>query len=172
MTGTNTGTLRQLPGLRHTDHVGLTVPNLEDAIRFFVEVLGAEELYRSERLYRPNSDFIETGYDVRLKQQLTPKDSVYLQASFAYSSGGNTAQYYDQADAVNDPFRFKDKQEPILIAGYHHEWSPGVHSLILGSRLDDRISVGNPVQNTLFVDRVPGGLDYAELMDNLFSLQP
>ena len=49
MSGGQEPMLRRLPGLRHTDHVGLTVPNLEDGIRFFVEVLGAEELYRSER---------------------------------------------------------------------------------------------------------------------------
>ena len=34
-----------LPGMRGTDHVGLTVPNLEDAVRFFVEVLGCEAFY-------------------------------------------------------------------------------------------------------------------------------
>ncbi|MCW8084237.1 VOC family protein [Sabulicella glaciei] len=34
-----------LPGLRGGDHVGLTVPDLEEATRFFVEVLGAERFY-------------------------------------------------------------------------------------------------------------------------------
>ncbi len=29
-----------LPGLRGTDHIGFTVPDLEEATRFFVEVLG------------------------------------------------------------------------------------------------------------------------------------
>lgn len=34
-----------LPGLRTVDHVGLTVPDLESAVRFYCDVLGAEELY-------------------------------------------------------------------------------------------------------------------------------
>jgi catechol 2,3-dioxygenase-like lactoylglutathione lyase family enzyme len=34
-----------LPGLRTVDHVGLTVPDLEGAVRFYSDVLGAEELY-------------------------------------------------------------------------------------------------------------------------------
>ena len=34
-----------LPGLRGTDHVGFTVPDLEAAIRFFVEVIGCEPFY-------------------------------------------------------------------------------------------------------------------------------
>jgi glyoxylase I family protein len=35
-----------LPGLSHVDHVGLTVPDLEAAVRFYSDVIGAHELYR------------------------------------------------------------------------------------------------------------------------------
>jgi catechol 2,3-dioxygenase-like lactoylglutathione lyase family enzyme len=62
-------TLRRLPGLQHTDHVGLTVPNLEEGIRFFVDVLGAEELYRSER--GPDEEFMPTNFDVPADAKLT-----------------------------------------------------------------------------------------------------
>ncbi|WP_367989344.1 VOC family protein [Vibrio sp. NTOU-M3] len=34
-----------LPGLKGGDHIGFTVPNLEEATRFFVEVIGCEVLY-------------------------------------------------------------------------------------------------------------------------------
>lgn len=34
-----------LPGLRGGDHVGITVPDLDEATRFFVDVLGAEQFY-------------------------------------------------------------------------------------------------------------------------------
>ena len=34
-----------LPGLRGTDHVGFTVPDLEAAVKFFVEVIGCEAFY-------------------------------------------------------------------------------------------------------------------------------
>jgi len=34
-----------LPGLRGTDHIGITVPNLEEAVDFFVNVIGCEPLY-------------------------------------------------------------------------------------------------------------------------------
>ena len=34
-----------LPGLRQLDHIGLTVPDLEEATRFLVDVLGCEYLY-------------------------------------------------------------------------------------------------------------------------------
>jgi len=34
-----------LPGLRRLDHLGVTVPDLEEVTRFFVDVLGCEYLY-------------------------------------------------------------------------------------------------------------------------------
>jgi len=112
-----------------------------------------EESYRSEHGYRPNSDLEETTYDLRFKHQITPMDRAYFQTSLAYSSGGNSAQYYDQSSATNDPFRFRERVEPVLVAGYHHEWSPGVHTLLLGSRLSDTYSVTNPLQNTFLLGR-------------------
>jgi len=34
-----------MPGLRGADHLGLTVPNLEDAVDFFTRVIGCEYIY-------------------------------------------------------------------------------------------------------------------------------
>jgi len=34
-----------LPGLAGTDHVGFTVPDLDEAVRFFVDVIGCEAFY-------------------------------------------------------------------------------------------------------------------------------
>jgi catechol 2,3-dioxygenase-like lactoylglutathione lyase family enzyme len=34
-----------LPGFRGVDHCGFTVPDMEQAVRFFVDVLGCEEFY-------------------------------------------------------------------------------------------------------------------------------
>ncbi len=35
-----------LPGLSHVDHVGLTVPDLDAASKFYCDVIGGYELYR------------------------------------------------------------------------------------------------------------------------------
>ena len=35
-----------LPGLSHVDHVGLTVLNLDTAVKFYCDVIGGRELYR------------------------------------------------------------------------------------------------------------------------------
>ena len=51
-----------IPGLRHVDHVGLTVPDLDSAVAFFTEHFGAEELYRSRR--GPDADFMPGNFEV------------------------------------------------------------------------------------------------------------
>ena len=38
-------TKRGMPGLRGTDHIGFTVPDLEQAVDFFVNVIGCEPFY-------------------------------------------------------------------------------------------------------------------------------
>lgn len=35
-----------LPGLARADHLGVTVPDLEEAVRFYTETIGGVELYR------------------------------------------------------------------------------------------------------------------------------
>lgn len=49
-----------LPGLRHADHVAFTVPDLDQAVAFFTEVFGAEELYRSTR--GPDATFMTENF--------------------------------------------------------------------------------------------------------------
>ena len=34
-----------MPGLRGTDHIGFTVPDLAQAVDFFVNVIGCEKFY-------------------------------------------------------------------------------------------------------------------------------
>lgn len=62
-------TSQLLPGLRYVDHAAFTVPNLDEAVRFFVDVLGAEELYRSTR--GPDEAFMPENFDVPEDAALT-----------------------------------------------------------------------------------------------------
>src|SRR5918998_1151211 len=47
-TPTTSGGGTGLPGLRGVDHLGITVPDMEQATTFFVDVLGCELLYERE----------------------------------------------------------------------------------------------------------------------------
>lgn len=52
-----------LPGLRGTDHVGFTVPDLEQAVDFFVNVLGCEPLYELGP-FRSDADWMQAHLGV------------------------------------------------------------------------------------------------------------
>jgi len=52
-----------LPGLRGTDHIGFTVPNLDEAVAFFVDVIGCEAFYELGP-FQSTDDWMRTHLDV------------------------------------------------------------------------------------------------------------
>jgi Tfp pilus assembly protein PilF len=122
--------------------------------------------YHSDPGQHSNGDFEERILSAEFKQQLTPKDTAFFQAIDYQASGGDPGLFYDPTQPFpqgpNPELRTRETQEPILALGYHHEWAPGMHTIVLGTRLTDRISVDNPAQISLLVDRTPDGLDYVE----------
>ncbi|MFF5261781.1 VOC family protein [Actinomadura viridis] len=54
---------RGMPGLRRLDHVGFTVPDLEEASRFLVDVLGCEFMY-SVGPFAHEDDWMSTHLNV------------------------------------------------------------------------------------------------------------
>ncbi len=54
---------RGIPGLRGTDHIGFTVPNLEEAIDFFVNVIGCEPFYELGP-FQSDGDWMEAHLNV------------------------------------------------------------------------------------------------------------
>src|SRR5205814_4852815 len=91
------------------------------------------------------------------KQQLTPEDSIYAQAVFNKVEGGDLAQYFDQS-AAQSGFRFREKEEPILTLGYHREWNPGLHTLLLVNRLSDTLSAMGPTEPTVLIGKENGAV--------------
>jgi hypothetical protein len=120
----------------------------------------AEVSYRSENGYRPNNDLDQLSTSFKFKQQLTPADTLYVQAIYYDAEAGDLNEYYDPARA-NPGLRVRERQEPILLAGYHHEWAPGSHTLALAGWLNDTYEVANPQQQTLLLDQslTPGAPD-------------
>jgi len=106
--------------------------------------------YASDPGQRRNNDLEETEFSLQLKYQITPSDSVYVRPIIAGFKGGDLAQVYDP-NATNSLQRFKETQQPLLLAGYHHEWGPGVHTLFLAGRLLDTLRESDPSQRTLFL---------------------
>ena len=53
-----------LPGLRGTEHIGFTVPDLEQAHRFFVDVIGCEYVYTLGPFAHPDDEWMREHMNV------------------------------------------------------------------------------------------------------------
>jgi tetratricopeptide (TPR) repeat protein len=104
--------------------------------------------YRSENGYRPNEDLQQRQLLLQVKQQITPQDSLYLEASELEIEAGDLVQYYDNVSPFPN-LRTTEKQQPMLTLGYHHEWGPGQHTLLLANWLNDELTYSNPIQPTI-----------------------
>jgi len=111
-----------------------------------------EALYRSDPGQRVNDDIEQRQLSLTLKEQLTPKDSVSVNVQQYEAESGDVFQHYDSSTA-NINARVKETQTPNVSLGYHHEWSPGVHTLFLATRLQDTTSFTNPTDPTLVAFR-------------------
>jgi catechol 2,3-dioxygenase-like lactoylglutathione lyase family enzyme len=58
-----TENMKGLPGLRGTEHIGFTVPDLDEAVRFFVEVIGCEPFYELGP-FQSDGNWMETHLNV------------------------------------------------------------------------------------------------------------
>ena len=99
--------------------------------------LDTEFLYNNG--LRPNNEITRSESYAQVKLQLTLQDSIFLQTKYTDIREGDLFQYYDQ-DSFAPGLHFRELQQPgLLLAGYHHQWAPGVHTLVLVGRLDDEI---------------------------------
>jgi len=137
---------------------------------------GFSGVYRNDPGQRFNEDLTQQSISFNLKAQITPQDSAYLLLEYNKTSGGDLAQYYDPKTA-SPTLRFDERQEPILGLGYHHEWAPGVHTLVFGARLADKLYFTNDAQPTLVgfnhPDMVTGDTAWSDVqgltMNEIFS---
>jgi len=89
---------------------------------------------------RPNNEITRSESYAQAKVQLTPQDSVFFQTKYQDTRQGDLLQRYDQTLA-EPGVHFRELQQPaIILIGYHHEWAPGLHTLLLAGRLADEIS--------------------------------
>ncbi len=131
-----------IPGLTGVDHIGVTVPDLEQARQFFVEVLGCEFLYELGPKADPTGDWMQRTLNVDSRATI---DQIYFfrcgnQAIFEvfkYSApdqrtqwprncdlgGHHVALYVEDLDAAVDYLRGRPEVavlgEPVVSSGHH-----------------------------------------------------
>lgn len=122
----------------------------------------AEVFYRSLNGQRPNNDLDQLSVSLQGKYQVTPSDNAYVQAVYYRATGGDLRQYYNQNDA-NVGLRTKETQEPLIIAGWHHEWNPNSHTLFLGARLHDSFNLNDPTNRVITHDLFASSNQFSQL---------
>ena len=82
---------------------------------------------------RADNDREERDLMLTVKDQITPQDSAFFSFEEEQNNSGDVNEHYAHPTAPSD-VRFDQSQSPNLVFGFHHEWSPGVHTLFLASR--------------------------------------
>lgn len=142
--------------LRETASQYGTVGNVSYAI-------DAEYYYDNGR--RPNAEVSRFESYATFKLQITPQDTVFFQAKYQDVENGDVLQRYDQREVGRETsveketeagglnkvvtknanalsYDFEEKQDPgLLLAGWHHEWTPGNHTVLLLGRLANNQSL-------------------------------
>jgi tetratricopeptide (TPR) repeat protein len=130
--------------------------------------------YRHYDGTRPNNYLSRIEWFSQIKYQLTPKDSIFLLAEYRDYSSGDNFLYYNPSQA-SPHYSYTESQTPNILGAYHHEWSPGVHTLALGGRLENHQQFSDKSVNALVLQTngaghvtgdFPVGLDPATGSDN------
>ena len=119
-------------------------------------------LYRRDTGQRQNNDVEQTQFSARVRQQLTPKDTIYFEVQRNETESGDVSQYYNQkgdisgVPAPSANLRVHEEQAPNMFLGYHRDWNPGVHTLFLAGRLEDDFRSHDPAVRVLFFRHANG----------------
>ena len=96
--------------------------------------------YQRNEGVRPNNTLDRIEWYSQIKQQVTARDTALLLVKFQDYRSGDNFQHLDPLDLTNGyspSFRYDEEQKPIAVAGWRHEWSPGIQTLALAGRLEN-----------------------------------
>ena len=127
-----------------------------------------DDYYRTDHGQRDNNDQEQFQLTGQFKLQLTPQDDVTLFMEYFDQESGDVSQVYDPT-AASSGIRVTETQSPNIYAGYHHEWSPGSHTLLLAGRIQDSLGLQNPDAQPYYFHYSGGVIDRA-ILEPFFAL--
>lgn len=107
--------------------------------------------YRNDHGQRPNNDIESFDLWAKVKHQVTPQDLAYLQFLYAEADQGDIAQNFSQS-TFSATQRARERQSPLLYAGWNHQWQPGVHTLALAGWRRDSFRLDDPAFDMTIFD--------------------
>ena len=113
--------------------------------------------YQHNNGVRPNNQLDNISGAVTVKQQLTPSDTVMGIVQYENYHSGDNFQYYNPDTSYRPDFEYAEHQAPTVVGGYQHEWAPGIRTLLLGGRLEDRQHFSDIQAPQLALIEISGG---------------
>lgn len=109
--------------------------------------------YEHNHGVRVNNGLDSLQWDTTIKQQVTPQDTALVLVQYQDYQSGDNFQYYNQNQARPN-YHFDETQQPMVLGGWNHEWTPGINTLLLGGRLENEQHFSDQAapQLTLFQD--------------------
>jgi tetratricopeptide (TPR) repeat protein len=113
-------------------------------------------LYQHNDGVRVNNELDDLEWFSTIKQQITPHDTAMALIKYENFHSGDNFQYYNPTNARPN-FQFDEHQEPLLALAWNHEWSPGMHTLLLGGRLVNEQHLSDLATPQLLLIQDPSG---------------
>jgi len=98
---------RGMPGLRGAEHIGFTVPNLEEAVAFFVDVIGCEPFYELGP-FQSDGDWMATHLNVHPR-------TVMKKLKFLRCGHGSNFELFE----YQAPDQRREQPKNSDVGGYH-----------------------------------------------------
>ncbi|HEY3913480.1 MAG TPA: TonB-dependent receptor, partial [Verrucomicrobiae bacterium] len=106
--------------------------------------------YYTDPGWRPNNSIDNSDFSAKVKYQLDPNDTVFLEAERTELEAGDVLEHYNYnvpmtvatgthnfASDYDPTLRETEIQDPNVLAGYHRDWGTGNHTLLLYRGLQD-----------------------------------
>jgi Tfp pilus assembly protein PilF len=122
--------------------------------------------YQHNNGMRPNNQLDDIEWDTTLKQQLTPSDTAMAIVQYYNYHSGDNFQYYNPSASYRPHFEFEENQNPTLVGGFQHIWSPDTRTLLLVGRLVDKQNFSDlQVTQTALLENPSGNITPPSISD-------
>jgi len=105
---------------------------------------------------RPNNDLERLEWYSTAKLRVGPDDTALVLTKYQDFSAGDAFQYFNPTNS-RPHYRVTEPQHPLAVVGWRHEWQPGVQTLLLGGRLENRQTVTDLQAPQLVIRRSNAG---------------
>jgi len=150
------------PGLANSTDLrtdGMTHQTTSQFGTFGSTAYGLDLSYYHNDGVRINNTLDNLNLDATLKRQIGPRDTALLLIQYENYHSGDNFQYYYQSNAM-PYYKFAEQQQPELVGAWHHEWAPGIHTLLLLGRLVDDQQFRDQAAPQLLFDENAKGVIY------------